>query len=119
MDVRNSTCLLRSEGETSTFVSAANTVRGDEKRIQAAKRNRIMGGSETSKAPAWARYVSRASFKGVKSTFAGPFRTFPSGLNREPWQGQSQLFSLEFQRTTQPRCGQTALQACISPFSSR
>jgi hypothetical protein len=32
---------------------------------------------------------------------AGPFTTLPRGSKREPWQGQSQVFSVEFQSTMQ------------------
>ena len=39
---------------------------------------------------------------------AGPIRTSPRGPKREPWQGQSQVRSPEFQFTMQPRCVQRA-----------
>ena len=34
--------------------------------------------------------------------------TFPSRSNRDPWHGQSQVFSVLFHWTTHPRCVQTA-----------
>jgi hypothetical protein len=45
---------------------------------------------------------------GSKPLFAGPLRTFPYGSKRDPWHGQSEVFSAWFQFTTQPRCGQIA-----------
>src|SRR5579872_3473272 len=56
---------------------------------------------------------------GLSGLIAGPFRTFPSGSNREPWQGQSQLLSVAFQATIQPRWGQTAERSCSLPCLSR
>lgn len=50
---------------------------------------------------------------------AGPFRTAPSGLNRDPWQGQSQLVSAAFQATWQPRCVHRVETACSAPVGSR
>jgi hypothetical protein len=50
---------------------------------------------------------------------AGPFRTSPSGANREPWQGQSQLVSAAFQATWQPRCVHRVETACSAPVLSR
>lgn len=38
-----------------------------------------------------------------KSETAGPWSTFPKGLKRDPWHGQSQLRSAPFHRTTHPR----------------
>src|SRR5699024_8066499 len=49
------------------------------------------------------RQVSRF-WRGV---VAGPSRTAPSGANREPCSGQSQLCSASFQATTPPRCVHT------------
>ena len=49
-------------------------------------------------------------YAGLRSSIAGPLSTFPLGSNRDPWQGQSQLFSVEFQPTMHLRCVQTALQ---------
>src|SRR3954469_21169949 len=40
-------------------------------------------------------------------------------LNCEPWHGQSQHFSNEFQWTWQPRCVHTAERRCSTPRSSR
>ena len=48
---------------------------------------------------------SAAFFKGA---MAGPLSTAPSGAKCEPWHGQSQHCSVEFQCTWQPRCVQTA-----------
>src|SRR5215208_1127073 len=45
---------------------------------------------------------------------AGPLSKSPSGAKREPWQGQSQEPSAGFQRTRQPRWGQTALRSVSS-----
>ena len=42
---------------------------------------------------------------GSSGRTAGAVSTSPVGAKREPWQGQSQLFSPSFQCTTQPRCG--------------
>src|SRR5437764_13164509 len=39
---------------------------------------------------------------------AGPFNTSPVGEKREPWHGQSQLFSAPFHSTTHLRCVHTA-----------
>jgi nicotinamidase-related amidase len=50
---------------------------------------------------------------------AGPLSTSPVGLKREPWQGQSQLCSALFQRTTPPRCGQTAEHTLKDPSDPR
>jgi hypothetical protein len=50
---------------------------------------------------------------------AGPFKGAPPGANCEPWQGQSQHCSSEFQWTTQPICVQLAERACRCPCSSR
>ena len=47
---------------------------------------------------------------GPKSWFAGPLMTLPSLAKREPWHGQSHVFSASFHCTMQPRCGQTAEQ---------
>ena len=48
---------------------------------------------------------------GSSGWIEGPFRTFPEVSKREPWHGQSQLFSALFQCTWQPRWGQMAEQA--------
>ena len=48
---------------------------------------------------------------------AGPSRTAPSGPNREPCSGQSQLRSASFQRTTPPRWVQTAETCRSAPWS--
>ena len=50
---------------------------------------------------------------------AGPCRISPSGEKREPWHGQSQLRSPEFQFSWQPRCVQTGETAWSVPSSSR
>jgi hypothetical protein len=50
---------------------------------------------------------------------AGPWVTLPSEVNREPWQGQSQVFSALFQATMQPICGQTAELTTNVPPSAR
>ena len=49
----------------------------------------------------------------------GPLITAPSPANRETWQGQSQVFSTVFQRTMQPRCGQTAERTMSAPAFGR
>lgn len=49
----------------------------------------------------------------------GPWSGVPSGAKWEPWHGQSHTRSVEFQRTRQPRCGQTAERRCRVPVSSR
>ena len=50
---------------------------------------------------------------------AGPSMTSPVAAKREPWQGQSQVRSAEFQLTMQPRCVQRADSSCSVPSSSR
>jgi len=54
-----------------------------------------------------------------KSETAGPFRTRPSASKREPWHGQSQVFSQPSHRTMHFKCGQTAESLCNVPWSSR
>src|SRR5437016_7447686 len=54
-----------------------------------------------------------------KSETAGPFRTRPSASKREPWHGQSQVFSQPSHRTMHLKCGQTAESLCNVPWSSR
>lgn len=49
---------------------------------------------------------------------AGPWMTVPSVLNREPWQGQSQVASAALKPTVQPRCVQVAETAWTSPSAS-
>ena len=48
-------------------------------------------------APVSRRYCSTSD----RPTRAGPVITSPVAVNREPWHGQSQLFSSVFQCTTQ------------------
>ena len=62
-----------------------------------------------------------ATFKCLRlsGAIAGPSITVPSGLNRLPWQGQSQLVSTLFQCTLQPRCVQTGDTANSSPSGAR
>ena len=52
-------------------------------------------------------------------TFAGPLMTLPNLSKREPWHGQSHVFSAGFHATMQPRCGHTAERSCSAPVSSR
>src|SRR5205823_6528508 len=59
------------------------------------------------------------SATGSRSLTAGPFNTRPYGSKREPWQGQSQLASAEFQATVHLRCVQTAERSWSVPDSSR
>src|SRR6185436_9103640 len=68
----------------------------------------------------WAFFVhcSACSITGRPAS-DGPLSTLPSTSKREPWQGQSQVFSAEFQVTTQPRCVQIAETLCRVPSSSR
>ena len=54
-----------------------------------------------------------------RSAADGPCSTWPHLSNRDPWTGQSHVFSVSFQRTMPPRCGQTAEHSCVSPDSSR
>ena len=56
------------------------------------------------------------SFAFCSGAMAGPLSTAPSGANCEPWHGQSQHCSVEFQWTWQPRCVQTAEFRCSLPF---
>ncbi|BAS07276.1 hypothetical protein AHiyo4_06980 [Arthrobacter sp. Hiyo4] len=50
-----------------------------------------------------------------RSLVAGPSRSLPSGLKREPWSGQSQVSSLSFQWTIPPRWVQTAESLHVVP----
>lgn len=50
---------------------------------------------------------------------AGPEITLPSGVNREPWHGQSHVRSAEFHRTLQPMCVHTADRCVTEPSLSR
>src|SRR3954468_8789398 len=50
---------------------------------------------------------------------AGPERTFPCGVKREPWHGQSHVCSTPFHATTQPRCVQTGESRVTLPCSLR
>jgi hypothetical protein len=50
---------------------------------------------------------------------AGPLRTDPSGAKCDPWHGQSQHCSVEFQCTWQPTCVQTGEHAESFPAISR
>ena len=54
-----------------------------------------------------------------KPRVAGPCSTSPHDENRDPWAGQSQVFSTSFQATIPPRCGHTAEHSCSPPPSSR
>ena len=54
----------------------------------------------------------------AKSVFAGPLMTLPSLSKRDPWQGQSQVFSAAFHCTMQPRWPHTAEHSCRAPCSS-
>ena len=47
----------------------------------------------------------------VEIAVGGAVDDRPTLSNREPWQGQSQVFSASFQATMQPRCGHTAESA--------
>src|SRR5688572_10551402 len=59
------------------------------------------------------------SLAGFSGALAGPCSTSPLGPKREPWHGQSQLFSESFQRTMQPRWVHTAERSWSLPCSSR
>src|SRR3954469_19960614 len=77
--------------------------------------------------PRWAGQVpARAAFRdgdqvsaGDSADEAGPLSAVPSGANCEPWHGQSQHCSVEFQCTTQPICVQLAERTCRRPSLSR
>jgi hypothetical protein len=58
---------------------------------------------------------------GIRATVPPPDRSrqYPPGANCEPWQGQSQHCSSEFQWTTQAIRVQLAERACRCPCSSR
>src|SRR4051812_36423856 len=62
--------------------------------------------------------LSCARSTGARSRLAGPLMTWPCESKREPWQGQSHVFSPGFHCTMQPRCGQVAEQACTAPDAS-
>ena len=42
-------------------------------------------------------FCSRSTSIGARSRTAGPWMTVPSPVKREPWQGQSHVFSARFQ----------------------
>ena len=69
--------------------------------------------------PAESLFLSDTSQASASGELAGPEMTWPLGSKREPWQGQSQVFSAPFQCTMQPRCGQTAESSCAAPRPSR
>jgi hypothetical protein len=50
---------------------------------------------------------------------AGPAITSPIAVKREPWQGQSQVFSASFHATIQPICGQIGESSVRLPCSSQ
>src|SRR5207302_9825143 len=54
-----------------------------------------------------------------KSEMAGLFRARPRASKREPWHGQSQLFSQPSHRTMHFKGGHTADTSCSGPCSSR
>jgi hypothetical protein len=56
---------------------------------------------------------------GARSATDGPFNTFPSASNREPWHGQSHVVSVRFQCTMHFKCGQIAVISWSVPASSR
>ncbi len=64
-------------------------------------------------------YFSFSGGASAKGLIAGPFRILPSGANREPWHGQSQLVSVAFHETMHPRCVHTAERSCSLPLPSR
>ena len=49
---------------------------------------------------------------GWRSSIAGPLSTLPYGSKRDPWQGQSQLFSAVFQSTMHFTCVHAAERSC-------
>ena len=57
-------------------------------------------------------FAARVRYSGVTGPssrmerWAGPSSSWPRKSKREPWQGQSQLFSSGFHSSWQPRCGQ-------------
>src|SRR5690606_9058427 len=55
----------------------------------------------------------------AKFLYAGPSITSPSTVNRLPWHGQSQLFSVLLKCTIQPKCVQTDDTICSSLLTSR
>ena len=61
----------------------------------------------------------RSIYTFPSGSFAGPFNTAPSGVNRLPWQGQSQVFSAGFQATSHFMWVQTADTQWRVPASSR
>jgi hypothetical protein len=65
------------------------------------------------------RHASHMAALGSRSAIAGPWMTWPSMSNREPWQGQSHDRSAVLNVTRQPRWVQVAATACRVPSSSR
>ena len=60
-----------------------------------------------------------SSVAGPRSSIAGPLMTLPYGSKREPWHGQSHVFSVLFQSTMQYRCVHTAEHSVMRPCGSR
>src|SRR4051812_25930666 len=70
-----------------------------------APRSRESATRDTSGAPCV--HSSSSGEAGSSGDSAGPANTWPVGLKREPWHGQSQVDSAAFQLTMQPRWVQT------------
>lgn len=51
--------------------------------------------------------------RGVRSRVDGPSMFSPFLSKQDPWQGQFHSLSEGFHCSKQPRCGQTALYACV------
>ena len=81
-------------------------------RRAALSRMRVLGDEDLLRSTALTLYRAR-------SRFAGPLITLPSRSNRDPWHGQSHVFSVSFQFTMQPKCVHTADRSCKLPRSSR
>ena len=84
-------------------------------------RHRPAGRTDGSRTPvSGARAPGRTrQSTGRSGASAGPEITSPSGVNREPWHGQSHVRSTWFHATTQPMCGQRADRTRAAPLWSR
>src|SRR5205823_519578 len=74
---------------------------------------------EGSRSGGWMRYVLDGQGIFSRGASAGPEKTSPVGLKREPWQGQSQVLSAAFQWTMHFKCVQIGEQSLTFPSGPR